>query len=320
MAIYTEVDDEALTEFVDEYDIGSVVSYKGIAEGAENSNYLLETDRGPFILTLYEKRVDPNDLPFFLNLMHHHARTGIKCPIPVTARDGEALRALAGRPAAIITFLQGAWPRRITPAHCTGAGRAMADMHRSGESFSETRRNSLSLREWRPLFNSVSEQADEIAMGVGAEISAELDYLESEWPQSLPSGVIHADLFPDNVFFLNDEISGLIDFYFACTDFLAYDIAIGLNAWCFETDTAMDVTRARNLLAGYEEVRALSNDEKKMLPTLARGAAMRFLLTRLYDWVNTPGGVPVKPKDPAEYLHKLRFHQGVSGNGAYGLT
>jgi homoserine kinase type II len=319
MAVYTEVDDEALDEFVARYDIGRVVSCKGIAEGVENSNYLLQTDQGPFILTLYEKRVAPEDLPFFLNLMHHLAASGVKCPVPVTTRDGQMLQSLAERPAAIITFLQGMWPRRVTPTHCGLLGQALAGLHEAGTSFAQTRANDLSVGGWKSLFAECEDHADDVAEGLHEEIGTELSYLESQWPVDLPVGVIHADLFPDNAFFLDDAFSGVIDFYFACTDFLAYDIAICLNAWCFEADGAMNVTKAHHLLAGYEEVRHLTPDEKDTLPLLARGAAMRFLLTRLYDWVNTPDGALVRPKDPAEYLHKLRFHRGVSDIGAYGL-
>jgi homoserine kinase type II len=320
MAVYTEVDDGALQSFVAEYDIGTVVSCKGIAEGVENSNYLLQTERGLFILTLYEKRVDPEDLPFFLSLMQHLAAKGVRCPVPVQALDGEALRTLEKRPAAIITFLQGMWPRRVTPEHCAEIGRTMAGMHDAGASFDGTRPNALSVEGWRLTFNVISDEADRVVKGLGSEIESELDHLESAWPRDLLSGVIHADLFPDNVFFLGNECSGLIDFYFACTDFLAYDIAVCLNAWCFEVDGAMNVTKAHRLLSGYEDVRPLTAAEKTALPLLARGAAMRFLLTRLYDWINTPAGALVKPKEPIEYLKKLRFHQSVKSIGDYGLS
>lgn len=320
MAVYTEVDANVLATFVGDYDIGQVVSYEGIVEGAENSNYLLRTDQGPFILTLYEKRVDPTDLPYFLKLMRHLSESGVKCPVPVAARDGEALRTLAGRPAAIITFVQGAWPRHITPNHCAGAGRALASMHRSGETFTENRPNTLSVEGWRPLFDSVSDQANKVALDLSTEIARELDHLEAAWPQSLPIGVIHGDLFPDNVFFLGSDCSGIIDFYFACTDLLAYDLAVCLNAWCFEDDNTLNLTKVQHLFVGYQEVRPLFDDEKTMMPLLARGAAMRFLLTRLFDWVNTPEDAPVKPKNPEEYLQKLRFHQSITDSGAYRLS
>jgi homoserine kinase type II len=325
MAVYTEVSDDELEEFVADYDIGEVVSCKGIAEGVENTNFLLQTDRGPYILTLYERRVDPAELPFFLGLMEHLAERGLACPTPIHARDGKALRQLCGRPAAIVSFLKGMWPRRITLGHCAELGPTMAEMHLKGADFPLTRRNSLSVQGWRPLFETARARADEVKPGLADFIAAELDHLEAHWPTDLPVGLIHADLFPDNVFFLadraqgKDRMSGLIDFYFACTDILAYDIAICLNAWCFENDGSFNATKARLLLNGYRRLRPLSGAEMEALPLLARGAATRFLLTRLYDWLNTPPGAIVKRKDPLEYYRKLRFHQAVSGPGQYGL-
>jgi homoserine kinase type II len=325
MAVYTEVSDDELEEFVAEYDIGDVVSCKGIAEGVENSNYLLQTERGTYILTLYERRVNPADLPFFLGLMEHLADRGLACPTPLHGRDGRALRSLCGRPAVIVTFLKGMWPRRISLGHCSELGAAMADMHLKGADFAMTRPNDLSVTGWRPLFEAARDRAGEVKNGLADFIEAELDYLERSWPTGLPVGLIHADLFPDNVFFLadkaagSDRMSGIIDFYFACTDFLAYDIAVCLNAWCFEPDGAFNATKARLMLSNYRKVRPLSADELDALPLLARGAATRFLLTRLYDWLNTPPGAMVKRKDPLEYYKKLRFHQGIAGPGAYGI-
>ncbi len=325
MAVYTEVADDELDAFVACYDIGEVSSLKGIAEGVENSNFLLQTDRGVYILTLYEKRTKPEDLPFFLGLMDHLAARGLECPTPVHGRDGLALRTLCGRPAAIVTFLQGRWPRRIGMDHCSELGGAMAKMHIAGVDFALWRANALSVSGWRPLFDACSARADEVHQGLGEIIGRELDYLERNWPDTLPTGLIHADLFPDNVFFMHqprnptEHLSGLIDFYFACNDILAYDIAICLNAWCFEADGSFNATKARAMLASYRDVRPLSVDELNALPLLARGAAMRFLLTRTYDWLNTPAGAMVQRKDPMEYLRKLRFHQNISGPGAYGL-
>jgi len=319
MAVYTEVDDDELAAFIAEYDIGTVVSCKGIAEGVENSNYLLQTDRGTYILTLYEKRVRAEDLPYFIALMDHLADKGIDCPTPVHGRDGSALRRLAGRPAAIISFLQGVWVRKPTPQHCQALGRALAAFHIAGADFPMHRANNLSVAGWRPLFEACAARADTVAPGLRDELAAELATLERDWPADLPAGVIHADLFPDNVFFLRQALSGLIDFYFACNDFLAYDLAVCLNAWCFEPDTSFNITKARRMLQAYRDVRPISQAEMTALPLLARGAALRFLLTRLYDWLNQVEGALVKPKDPLEYLRKLRFHRGVAGPGAYGL-
>lgn len=319
MAVYTDFSDEELSEFIARYDLGAVLSVKGIAEGVENSNYLLATEAGQFILTLYERRVDPADLPYFLGLMEHLAEHGINCPLPVHSREGMALGTLANRPAAIFTFLQGMWARRPRPNHCAMVGKAMARLHLAGEGFALSRRNTLSVDGWRPLFEMCDGRADEIFEGLGAEISSELDFLESNWPRDLPVGIIHADLFPDNVFFLRDELSGVIDFYFACNDMLAFDLAIGINAWCFEADMSLNITKARALLTGYGSVRPLSSAEIDALPVLARGAALRFLLTRLYDWLTVPEGALVVPKDPREYYKKLRFHRSATGASSYGL-
>ena len=323
MAVYTEVGDDELVRFATEYDIGEILSCKGIAEGIENSNFALTTSSGNFILTLYEKRVDAGDLPFFLGLMDHLAGAGIPCPTPIHGRDGEALRTLCGRPAAIVTFLSGMWPRRISPSHTAELGRALAEMHLAGADFAITRANGLSLESWRPLLAKSEARADEVASGLAKELAVELDVLEGEWPSGpshgLPGGVIHADLFPDNVFFRDGKLTGLIDFYFACTDMFAYDLSICINAWCFEPDLSFNITKAKRLLTAYRQVRDFSDDEMAALPLLARGAAMRFLLTRLHDWLYTPDNALVTRKNPLEYLAKLRFHRGVNSPAEYGL-
>ncbi len=319
MAVYTEVTDEEADAFLAQYDLGTALSLKGIAEGVENTNYLLVTERGQFILTLYEKRVDEADLPFFLGLMEHLAGNGVACPVPVHGRDGEALRRLAGRPAVIVSFLEGMWPKRPQPRHCAELGSALARMHLAGQDFALTRRNNLSVRDWRPLFDQCHDSAGIVPAALIDSVGAELDHLESRWPGDLPTGLIHADLFPDNVFFTGERLTGLIDFYFACNDAFAYDLAICLNAWCFEPDGAFNVTKARLMLSNYRKVRPFSDAELEALPLLARGSAVRFLLTRLYDLLNHPEGALVKPKDPKEFWRKLRFHQQVSGPAAYGL-
>jgi homoserine kinase type II len=320
MAVYTDVAAEDLADFLAGYDLGNLLAYKGIAEGVENSNYLVHTSRGYFILTLYEKRVDRNDLPFFIGLMEYLAAAGINCPQPVKNRAGEALGVLAGRPAAIVTFLEGMWIRRPAAWHCAAVGEVLARLHLAGEGFPMTRRNALSLAGWRPLYEAAAARADGLQPGLGATIAGELAHLEAAWPHDLPQGVIHGDLFPDNVFFLGNALSGVIDFYFACTDTLAYDLAVCLNAWCFEPDHSFNVTKGRALLQGYARVRPLSAAEAAALPTLARGSALRFLLTRLVDWLNVPPGALVRPKDPLEYFRKLRFHQRVAAARDYGLA
>jgi homoserine kinase type II len=319
MAVYTDVAAEDLTAFLTGYDIGELLSYKGIAEGVENSNFLVHTSRGYFILTLYERRVAAKDLPFFLGLMEHlHAR-GITCPQPVKNRNGEVLGKVADRPAAVITFLDGMWIRRPLPAHCAALGEALAKLHLAGLDFPRKRANALSVEGWRRLYDNCCARANEVQRNLQELLEKELANLERAWPKNLPQGVIHADLFPDNVFFLGAKLSGLIDFYFACTDALAYDVAICLNAWCFESDHSYNVTKGKSLLAAYAAVRPLSVEERDALPLLARGAALRFLLTRLVDWFDVPPGALVRPKDPIEYYRKLRFHQAVKSVRDYGI-
>ncbi|MGI8525275.1 MAG: homoserine kinase [Pseudolabrys sp.] len=319
MAVYTDVSADELGAFLAGYDLGVVLSYKGIAEGVENSNFLLHTGRGHYILTLYEKRVQASDLPFFLDLMEHLAERRITCPQPVHNKQGDLLGELAGRPAAIVTFLDGVWIRRPSTSHCAAVGEALARLHLAGADFTMQRANALSVDAWRSLFDQAKDRADGVQPDLRTTITGELDHLEKQWPRDLPRGVIHADLFPDNVFFLGDRLSGLIDFYFACTDALAYDVAICLNAWCFEADHSYNVTKGRALLQAYNKVRPLSANERSALPLLARGAALRFLLTRLVDWLAVPDGALVRPKDPLEYFRKLRFHQSLGSAHDYGI-
>lgn len=319
MAVYTEIDDDELSAFIARYGLGRVLACKGIAEGVENTNYMVDTDKGRFFLTLYEKRVDPKDLPFFLGLMDHLAARGISCPLPVRDQTGAMLGTLAARPAAVITFLDGLSPRHPKAHHCHEVGRALATLHAAGAGFPLQRKNALGVPGWRPLFEKFRTDANSITPGLAEDIAAELATLEQNWPNNLPSGIIHADLFDDNVFFLGDRLSGIIDFYFACNDAFAYDVAICLNAWCFDNHHRFDREKGHALLSGYQEVRQLTEAERNQLPILARGSALRFLLTRAYDWINTPKGALVARKDPGEYLAKLRFHRTVTTASMYGL-
>jgi homoserine kinase type II len=319
MAVYTEVQDDALARFIDSYGLGEVTSCKGIAEGVENTNYLVQTTKGRFILTLYEKRVQREDLPFFLGLMEHLAKAGITCPTPVRDLGGTMLRELAGRPAALVTFLDGLSIRRPQAEHCYAVGKALARLHLAGQSYDIRRANALGPGGWGSLFARFEERADEISPGLRAEIASELAELLPNWPAALPSGVIHADLFPDNVFFRGNDLSGLIDFYFACNDFLAYDVAVSLNAWCFESDFSFNITKGRALIRGYRSVRELDAAERSALPILARGAALRFLLTRAHDWLHTSKDALVMPHNPIDYLKRLRFHRTIRSASEYGL-
>jgi homoserine kinase type II len=319
MAVYTDVSNDELETFLREYDIGELVSFNGIAEGVENSNFLLATSRGNHILTLYEKRVEPGDLPFFLTLMEHLAQHGINCPLPVHDKAGRVLKVLGGRPAAIVTFLKGVSIRKPKAVHCALIGEALAKLHVAAMDFGMRRPNALGPVGWLRLFEAFADKADAIAPGFSDALAREVDAMQKSWPASLPEGVIHADMFPDNVFFLENRLSGIIDFYFACNDMLAYDLAICLNAWCFEPDLSFNITKGKLLFDGYRAVRPLSDAEIEAFPVLARGAALRFLLTRSYDWLHTSRDALVSPKDPQEYRRKLKFHQSVRSANEYGF-
>jgi len=310
MAVYTQVPAEALERFLERYDAGTLVSAKGIAEGVENSNYLVETSRARFILTLYEKRVAEIDLPYFLALKTHLADRRLPVPRPITDRDGRALQTLQGRPACLIEFLPGVSLSEPTPAHCRAAGEALGRMHSAVADFEPTRENSLGPAGWRRLADACAPRADEVAPGLAAEIAAELAFLEANWPRSLARATIHADLFPDNVLVRGDEVTGLIDFYFACTEIRAYDLAVMHTAWAFAADGATHhPERAAALDRGYVDGHGLTAEERAALPILCRGACLRFLLTRTYDWLNTPADALVTRKDPLAFLRRLQHYR-----------
>ncbi len=319
MAVYTTVDDLTLAKFLSAYDLGDVRSFAGIAEGVENSNYLLRTNKAPYILTLYEKRVDAIDLPFFMELMTHLASTGMDCPLPVAARDGSILQELKGRPCAIFSFLDGTSSRYPNREKCRAIGQNLAELHLNANNITRNRQNALGPASWQPLLDSVGQRADEIAPNMQNMAQDQLSSILVAWPKDLPRGIIHADLFPNNVLFINNTLTGVIDFYFACEDILAYDIGICLNSWCFEADGSFNLTKSRSLIHGYQAVRPLSEAEIAAIPVLASGSAMRFFLTRLHDWLYTPKDALVSPKDPMEYWAILGFHRSVSSVSAYGF-
>lgn len=320
MAVYTHVPAEEIDAFLSRYDAGRLVSAKGIAEGVENSNYLLETTGADgnghrYILTLYEKRVDEADLPFFMDLLDHLGSRGCLVPRFIADRQGKRLQQLGGRPACLIEFLTGISLTEPTAAQARAAGAALGQMHRAAEGFARERRNALDLAGWHELAAKCGEHFDEIAPGLGQRVADELAFLDAHWPADLPRSVIHADLFPDNVLMLGDEVTGLIDFYFSCTDIRAYDLAVTHSAWVFSNDgSRFFADRSDALLAGYESGHGLSDAERAAFPTLCRGAALRFLLTRAYDWINTPPDALVTRKDPLAYLRRLDFYADVAAN------
>lgn len=317
MAVYTQVDDLTLSNFLSQYDIGVATSFKGIAEGVENSNYLLGTTKGQYILTLYEKRANPEDLPYFLDMMEHLASKGLPAPLPIRDKNGQALKTLAGKPACIISFLTGVSVDHMSTDHCAELGNTLAKMHKSLVDYAVERPNDLSIDGWRKLAADTEEKADTVMPGLRKLIADEITFLEENWPHTLPTGTVHADLFPDNVLFTGTKITGLIDFYFGCTDILAYDLAVCINAWCFDADHEFDAPKAKRLVEMYDIERRLSPAEMDALPILCRGAALRFLLTRLYDWLNPVEGAVVRPKDPMDYVKRLKFHQQVEDTARY---
>jgi homoserine kinase type II len=309
VAVYTDITDSELEAFLGEFDLGQALSCKGIAEGVENSNYLVETTGGRFILTIYERRVRAEDLPYFLDLMQWLAQHGFPCAEPMPGRDGAIQRQIRGKPAALVQFMNGLSVRRPTAAHCLQAGEGMAWLHEASRGFPGRRVNDLGHAVWPGMFARLHDEAEALKPGLAGMIGRDVEEIAAGWPEDLPSGTVHADLFPDNVFFQSGAFAAAIDFYFACDDALAYDIAVALNAWCFEPDGSFNITSGRALVAGYERRRRLSAAEKAAIPILARGAALRFFLTRLNDWRSTPEGALVRPKDPLEYERKLAVHR-----------
>ena len=323
MAVYTEIDTYTLAEFAAQYPLSQIDEFKGITAGVQNSNFLLTTADAKYILTIYESSangVAAADLPFFLGLMLHLSAHGLSCPVPLARKDGGLISTIKNKPAALVSFLEGRSVKTPRPEHCRALGAAMAQMHLAGDGFELTRPNNHGLGNWQALFKRCHSRADEVSPDLTRAMERELTRLKENWPDNLPTGIIHADLFPDNVFFMQGDMSGLIDFYFACNDFYAYDLAIALNAWCFEADATFNVTKARALLSGYQHLRPLAPEEIDAVPILGAGAAMRFLTTRLFDWLNQVDGAQVEPKNPNDFLRRLRFHRSATRPEDYGLT
>jgi homoserine kinase type II len=316
LAVYTNITESDLDPLLSRFGLGAALTFKGIAEGVENSNFFLETEAGRFILTIYERRVREGDLPFFLELMHWLAGRGFPCPTPQADRDGQMLQRIRDKPAALVSFLTGVSVSRPSPRHCREAGAGLARLHLASDGFEGCRDNALGATVWASLFEGQETSADRLKPGLAAMIRTDLASLASAWPSGLPTGVIHADLFPDNVFFVRGRFAAAIDFYFACNDALAYDVAVCLNSWCFDPDGEFKPAHASALLAGYDSVRAIQPAERASLSILAMGAAMRFFLTRLIDWTSTPAGALVRPKDPLEYEARLAFFRRPEASGA----
>lgn len=320
MAVYTKVTLEDANEFLDKYyDLGNLVSITEITQGVENTNYIIETNNCKYILTLYEQRVSSSDIPFFIDLLVHLDKRDIVCPKPIIMKSKRYTENLNGRHAAIFSFLYGKSTINIKNEHCSLVGQTLADIHQKTLNLDIYRDNNLSFNHWSNLYKSIKYPIKDLQNNLDKEIVKELNFLTSNWPQNLPLGIIHGDLFPDNIFFDASSLSGVIDFYFACNEFYAFDIAICINAWCFEKDNSFNITKAKHLLEGYKKFRDLSMDELYYLPILCRGSALRFLLTRIIDWQRDDKRALVIPKDPLEYFNKLRFHQSVLSVKDYGI-
>ena len=309
MAVYTKINHNLLISFLENYKIGSLIAFEGIQEGVENSNYKLITSSGSYILTIFEKRVEKKDLPFFVELKNHLVRKNFMCPKPINSKVGSYINQIKNKPCLINSFLKGKKISFVNTNHCHQLGKQLALMHIDTYDFKLSRKNSLNQKNWRKLLEKFKYNKNTKYKKLFNEISLELKFLEKNWPRNLDKGVIHADVFQDNVFFKNGIFSGIIDFYFACNDYYAYELAICINAWCFNNKQVIDLNRSLALLNSYQSHRKLSKKEKLALPILLRGAAMRFLLTRLNDRIYHQKEAYVKPKDPMEYFHILKFHQ-----------
>ena len=312
MAVYTKLNHNKIEEILSNYNLGKLNQFKGIEEGIENSNYFLSVGKKKFILTVYEKRVKSEDLPFFSNLMSSLNKSNFKCPAPIINNQNETITDFEGKKLMIVSFLEGKAKQSLSPLNCKSVGIEVANMHKITSSFKFKRDNDLSVKSWRTLFNSVKDKCSKIHKDLPKLIEENLGDVEKNWPVNLPRGIIHADLFHDNIFFIKDKFSGIIDFYFSCEDFLAFEIAICFNALCFDglkENLSFNVTKAKNFIDGYTSVRKLSDEEKNNIKVLSQGAALRFLLTRVFDAINKVEGAIVKIKDPVEYLKRLEFHK-----------
>ena len=320
MAVYTKLSENNLKDFFLKYNLGKLLNYKGIREGIENTNYFVETNKGKFILTVYEKRVDEKDLPFFMSLMKNLFDEKFLSPEPIINKNGNYITEILDKKASVVTFLEGSAKKNLSPDNCQEVGIQTAKLHLITKNLTGKRENKLSVNSWKKIYNKVQKDCSRIHPNLAKVIKKNLEEIENHWPQDIPSGIIHADLFPDNIFFKENKLTGIIDFYFSCNDFYSFEIAICLNALCFEgkkENLSFNVTKAKKFIDGYSNIRKLTEDEKKHLKILCQGAAMRFLLTRVFDYLNLTEGALVKIKDPVEYLKRLEFHNSVKNYQDY---
>ena len=320
MAVYTKLTESNLKEFFQKYNLGNILNYKGIQEGIENTNYSIKTDKGKYILTVYEKRVEQKDLPFFMSLMKNLFDANFPSPEPIINRNGNYITEISGKKAAVVSFLNGVAKKNLSPEDCQAVGIQAAKLHEITKNLNGKRENKLSINSWRKIYENVKKDCSKIHPDLIETVEKNLNEIEKNWPNKIPSGIIHADLFSDNIFFKENKLTGIIDFYFSCNDFYAFEIAICLNALCFEgkkENLSFNVTKAKKFIDGYSSIRKLSDEEKKSLKILCQGAALRFLLTRVFDYLNLTEGALVKIKDPIEYLKRLDFHDHVKNYQDY---
>ena len=320
MAVYTKLSEEELKEFFSKYNLGKLLNYKEIKEGIENTNYFIQTETGKFILTLYEKRVEEKDLPFFIGLMRNLFDKNFPSPEPIVNKNGNYISEVLGKKAAVVSFLDGKAKKILSPNDCYEVGINTAKLHMITKDLTSKRENRLSVNSWRNIYSKVKKDCSKIHSNLPKIIEKNLEMIEKNWPKNIPSGIIHADLFSDNIFFKNNKLSGIIDYYFSCYDFYAFEIAICLNALCFEgknENLSFNVTKSKKFIDGYSSVRQLTEEEKISLKVLCQGAAIRFLLTRVFDYLNLTEGAIVKIKDPIEYLKRLEFHDNVENYQDY---
>jgi homoserine kinase type II len=317
MAVYTKLEHQEVEQFLEQYNINNFKNYKGITEGVENTNYFIKTSEQDYILTIYEKRVDENDLPFFIKLLSSLSDNRFPCPKPIANKNNEKINKIKNKNAALVTFLNGQSKNKITSEDCFEIGKITAQLHEITKKFKISRKNNLSIESWQNIFEKTIKKKIDLDESIIKKTNNYLNFLKDKWPKNLPEGIIHADLFPDNIFFTKNKVSGIIDFYFACNDFFAYEIAICLNSICFDNNSTFNMTKAKNLIDGYSSIRALDENEKIYLPILCMGAAMRFFLTRLYDFYHTDNKADVKIKDPFEYFKKIEFHSTIKNFNEY---
>jgi homoserine kinase type II len=317
MAVYTKLEHKEVEQFLEQYSINNLESYQGIIEGVENTNYLIKTSLQNYILTIYEKRVNEKDLPFFIKLLSSLSENKFPCPKPIANKNNQKINKIKNKNAALVTFLNGKSKNKLTSEDCFEIGKVTAQLHEITKEFAINRKNNLSIENWDAILEKSIEKKTDLEKSIVEKTKNYLEFLKKNWPKNLPTGIIHADLFADNIFFTNNKVSGIIDFYFACNDFFAYEIAICLNSICFDNNSTFNMNKAKNLIDGYTSIRKLSDDEKKYLPILSMGAAMRFFITRLYDFYHTDNRAEVKIKDPFEYFKKVEFHSTIKSFNEY---